>query len=108
MMLSIYLNSRGVSINKLMYDQQAVYNYNLHQEIATLFIRDNEMGTLPALSFTRASGKSSRNSRKHDKTTHDSSEEPKKSKRVRTGDSEVQQVNKGTQKRAAKSMSDQG
>ena len=37
MMLTIYLNSWGVSINRLMYDQHAVYEHNLSQGIATLF-----------------------------------------------------------------------
>ena len=106
-MLTIYLNSRGASINRLMYDQHAVDTQKLRRKIATLFIRDNEMGTLPALSFSRAVGRSSRKSRKLDKTNHDSTEEPKKSKRVKRGDSDAPQVKKGTRKRAAKSLSGQ-
>ena len=90
-----------------MYDQRAIYEHNLRQGIASLFIRDNEMGTLPAFSFSRAAERSSRKLRKLDKTTHDSSEEPKKSKRVKRGDSEAPQVKKGTRKRAAKSLSGQ-
>ena len=106
-MLTIYLNSRGASINRLMYDQHAVDTQKLRRKIATLFIRDNEMGTLPAFSFSRAAGRSSRNSRKLDKTNHESPDEPKTSKRVKRGDSEAPQVKKGTRKRAAKSLSGQ-
>ena len=107
MILTIYLNSWGASINRLMYDQHAVDTQKLRRKIATLFIRDNEMGTLPAFSFSRAAERSSRKLRKLDKTTHDSSDETKKSKRVKRGDSEAPQVNKGTQNRAAKSLSSQ-
>ena len=106
--LKIYLNIWGALINKLMYDQHILYKQKLRRGIASSFIRDDKMATLPELFFTCAVGRASRNTQKHDKTIHASSDEPKRSKRVKMGDSEASHDYKGTQKRAIKSLCSQG
>ena len=106
--LKIYLNIWGALINKLMYDQHILYKQKLRRGIASSFIRDDKMATLPELFITCTVGRASRNTQKHDKTIHASSDEPKRSKRVKMGDSEASHDYKGTQKRAIKSLCSQG
>ena len=48
-LLTIYLNSRGVPISRLMYDQHCVDAQRLRRSIAFLFIRDNELLTASSI-----------------------------------------------------------
>ena len=48
-LLTIYLNSRGVPISRLMYDQHCVDAQRLRRSIAFLLIRDNELLTASSI-----------------------------------------------------------
>ena len=112
-MLTIYLNSRGVEIKRTMYDQDCVDKQKLRGAVASLFVRDDEMGARSSLtSFLagHAPGRSGRNKRKSGGTQQKSgSAAPdEKKKKARTVDTSQPLQVKGNKKRTAKSLAEDG
>ena len=112
-MLTIYLNSRGVEIKRTMYDQHCVDNQKLRGAVASLFVHDDEVAARSSMtSFLsgHAPERAGRKKRKSGGTQQKSGSAAagEKKKKARTGDTSQSPKNKGSKKRTAKSLAEDG
>ena len=114
-LLTIYLNSRGVPISRLMYDQYCVDAQRLRRSIAFLLIRDNELHTASSIrqhtTRIRTSSGVAKGLR-HNKRTRTQQQIAVGSKKIRSDTSgnfeppEAQRSHSQGRKRSAKSLAD--
>ena len=115
MLLTVYLNSRGVPISRLMYDQYCVDAQRLRRSIAFLLIRDNELHTASSIRQhtirIRPSSGAAKGLR-HNKRTRTQQQIAVGSKKIRSDTSgnfepsEAQRSHSQGRKRSAKSLAD--